>query len=289
MSFLIKDLVCLFLILISICFFIKNIEVQGIFFIMLFLAFTCEKLSYIKSLKNKLKQERELFIKTLNHDLKVATLAQLRAIELLIKANPNTLEIIKEIQNSCNYSLEMIDMMLKAYQFDNNKNNLIIQRFNIVELISDTSQYFKKLLEEKNAKIYIKSEFQNLIDADKALLAKLFQILFSVAILNSEKRKNINVIIKKEVENYVVIIAYQGNLLSQEECEKIFTEKACLTTVGFGIKMYLCKKIVEIHGGTIRALTDGGNVNMFTFKLPISKKKKNTKSFDIYRLEHSNI
>ena len=289
MSFLIKDLVCLFLILISICFFIKNIEVQGIFFIMLFLAFTCEKLSYIKSLKNKLKQERELFIKTLNHDLKVATLAQLRAIELLIKANPNNLEIIKEIQNSCNYSLEMIDMMLKAYQFDNNKNNLIIQRFNIVELISDTSQYFKKLLEEKNAKIYIKSEFQNLIDADKALLAKLFQILFSVAILNSEKRKNINVIIKKEVENYVVIIAYQGNLLSQEECEKIFTEKACLTTVGFGIKMYLCKKIVEIQGGTIRALTDGGNVNMFTFKLPISKKKKNTKSFDIYRLEHSNI
>ena len=289
MSFLVKDLVCLFLILISICFFIKNIEPQGIFFIILFLAFTCEKLSYIKSLKNKLKQERELFIKVLNHDLKVATLAQLRGLELLIKNNTNDSEIVKEIQNSCNYSLEMVDMMIKTYQFDNDKNNLIIQRCNITELINDTSQYYIKLLEEKNVKIYIKSESQNFINANKSLLEKLFQVLFSVAILNTEKRRNINVIVKKELENFVVIITYQGKLLSQEECEKIFTEKTCLTTVGFGIKMYLCKKIVEIHGGTIQALNDGENVNMFTFKLPISKKKKNTKSFDIYRLEHSNI
>ena len=199
------------------------------------------------------------------------------------------IEELKEIQNSCNYSLEMINMMIKTFQIDNARDNLIIQKFNIIELINESSQYFKKKLEEKKAKIYIKSESQSFINADKSLLAKLFQILFSVAVLNSEKQRNINVIVKKEAQNYVVIIAYQGKLLSKDECEKIFTEKTCFTTVGFGIKMYLCKKIVEIHGGTIQALTYGENVNMFTFKLPITKKNKNIKSIDLYKLEHSGI
>ena len=45
-------------------------------------------------------------------------------------------------------------MMIKTYQFDSDKNSLIIQSCNIIELINNTSQYFTELLEEKNVKIF---------------------------------------------------------------------------------------------------------------------------------------
>ena len=45
------------------------------------------------------------------------------------------------------------------------------------------------------------------------------------------------------------------------------------STIGHGIALYLCKKIIESHKGKIYASTDGIETNRFTFTIPLEEEK----------------
>ena len=62
------------------------------------------------SLKYELFSQRENFIKTLSHDIRVSTLAQIRGLDLL-QEKYNQEELIFDINESCKYSLDMINML----------------------------------------------------------------------------------------------------------------------------------------------------------------------------------
>ena len=75
--------------------------VKGLIFI-IFLIMFC----IIFVLKRENIKQRDYFIKTLSHDFRVATLAQLRGIELLAKIknyDTQQIEIIEELNKSCRY------------------------------------------------------------------------------------------------------------------------------------------------------------------------------------------
>ncbi len=57
-----------------------------------------------------------------------------------------------------------------------------------------------------------------------------------------EKQKNSN-FVKRVCDNLEVSITYSGNPLSEEECRRMFSNNPRFSTVGHGIKMYMCKKL----------------------------------------------
>ena len=68
-------------------------------------------------LRRENEKQKDFFIKTLSHDFRVATLAQLRGLEYLSKSanfEPENTELIAEITNSCQYSLEMISTLINS-------------------------------------------------------------------------------------------------------------------------------------------------------------------------------
>ena len=72
-------------------------------------------------LRRENEKQKDFFIKTLSHDFRVATLAQLRGLEYLSKSanfEPENTELIAEITNSCQYSLEMISTLINSYLFE---------------------------------------------------------------------------------------------------------------------------------------------------------------------------
>ena len=93
----------------------------------------------------------------------------------------------------------------------------------------------------------------------------------------SKKSQQIIVTVKK-VDNYAHFeIINKGITLSERDCLTMFNKTIDSTpkysTVGHGITLYLCKKIIESHKGEIYASTDGYETNKFTFTLPLEKEK----------------
>ena len=90
-----------------------------------------------------------------------------------------------------------------------------------------------------------------------------------IAQVNGEK---IVVTIECENNNVKLSVTSRGISLSNKECLNLFERTSeknpKFTTVGHGISLYLCKKIIDVHNGKIYASTDGNLVNTFTFVVP---------------------
>lgn len=253
--------------------------VKGLLLIFLFLILIYKYIKlYIYS-----KKQQEYFIKTLSHDLRVSTLAQIRGLELLEKTKE--LELVPEINNSCKYTLDMISMLLNTYRFENGEKILDYENFNISECLKTNYNMLQSLANEKGVKFYTKIDFDGFITADKLAITKLLYNLLSTAIFYAEKNSTIvtNAICNNTF--YKVSISYCGNSLSDEECRRMFSKNPRFSTVGHGIKMQLCKKIIDFHKGKIRVCNCGANINSFTFMLPITKMKSGAKPQAISMLQ----
>ena len=259
--------------LIFILFIQGNLNTYTITFIIFFIPFLV-LLNKYNCLKKEFKNEREHFIKTLSHDLRVATLAQIRALDILQKnSTSEQKDFVKEINDSCKFSLDMITTLLNSYKFKNGECVLEYENFDFSQLINQVFIKNKQLLEEKNILLNLKQNNNIYIDADKAMLSKAVTILLETAITNSAYTQEININTKQEDNSITFSVFYKGLPLTEEEYNRIFSEKHVYTTVGHGIKMQLCKKIIDFHSGKIKVSNFENNNNLLTFTIPKSKKQ----------------
>lgn len=233
-----------------------------------YLVVMCEDITEKKEIEN----QREYFIKTLIHDMRVPTIAQLRGMELLSKGvlgtvNAEQSSLISEIMNSCNYVLEMISMVLSAYRLENGEKRLVMQTFGVEELLRDCSRAIKKkghgfsyTIKPKNLKIY----------GDKSALQNVVVSLISTHSVSSASEFEISVSVKRDDICFTItrpgIAAFgaKENVISLSE----LLSNAKFTTVGYGVGLYMCKKIIDLHKGDIFASSDGANINEITFTIP---------------------
>ena len=84
-----------------------------------------------------------------------------------------------------------------------------------------------------------------------------------------KKRKRL---IKKVV---VVTIKDTGVGIDSEILPRLFTKFATTSQTGTGLGLFICKSIIEAHGGKIWALNNADSKGgaAFAFSLPISKKQ----------------
>ncbi len=234
-------------------------------------------LKFIKKycvLKRKLVKQREYFIRVLSHDLRVSTLAQLRGLELLEKLLPKAeqKELLSDIDESCRYTLDMISMLLNTFRFENGEQILNYEKINIESLLLSCITQIEKFSNEKSVEILcIKKSPADYLEADRAYITKVLVTLLITAVSNSERGKQILITVFKDGENIGFSLGYQGKSLTEEEYRRMFSDNSNFSTVGHGIRMNFCKKIIEFHKGEIKVLNNGDKINSFTFKIPVKR------------------
>ena len=111
-------------------------------------------------------------IAAITHDLKTPTVAQIRALELILKGNFGEITdlqrtFLNDILSSCNTMLDMLVNMLWLYKFDNRMVALNICSFCVNDLINEILKENKLLLNSKKqnieqnlktAKIYLSAD-----------------------------------------------------------------------------------------------------------------------------------
>ena len=222
-------------------------------------------------LYKKMKNEREYFINTLSHDLRVSTIAQIRGLELLENKSLNNLdfELIKEINNSCKFTFEMINMLLNKYKYENNEKILKYEYFNLAELINLSYKKIFALSFDKNISFIFDLDNYIISYADKDSIQKVISLLFEIAINNAIDTSSITIQTKQKNHMQEISIVYQGKSLTDEEIKRMFNNKSHFSTVGEGIRLEFCKKIIDFHKGKIFIKNLGNNLNCFTIALPI--------------------
>lgn len=228
-----------------------------------------------------IQNQKETFIATLTHDLKTPVRAQIRALELILENKFGVIEndlrdILNEVLSSCKFMQYMTDNLLTKYKSDNDQLNIVKEKNSLYELIKNNSENLRYLIEQKNQKINIlyNTDIKELEFDPHEIERVLNNLIINASEYTHENGEiTINV---DEKDNFLRIsISDNGWGIPQEDMGKIFDEYITsakkFRKVGYGLGLYICKRIIEEHKGQIYVNSEVGRGSEFIFTLPLQK------------------
>ena len=136
------------------------------------------------------------------------------------------------------------------------------------EILEGTLAPYKKLLASRIRfrEIYEGADFKCLADAAK--LGTAFRNIVINAIEAVKETGEITVLVRREDQGLTVSIRDSGPGMSKEVLDKIFEPYFSTKTAGTGLGLPISKKIIEDHGGSVRAASEPGRGTTVTVDLP---------------------
>lgn len=231
--------------------------------------------------EENLQAQRETFVASLSHDLKNPTLAQIRALELLLKGNfgniqPKQKEILEMVLDSCKYMNAMLASLLSTYRSEKGAIVLKYENISLMELAAECVEEMIYMAKDKNVQIALQNNnTSSNICADKIQIKRVIMNLLSNGIKYAFKNSCINITIFNE-QNYTCF-QFENNspFIPEDKQKSIFAQYVSFAGVhkelGIGLGLYASKKIIKAHDGEIFVKSYPDNRNIFGFKIPTTK------------------
>ncbi len=237
-----------------------------------------------ENLGEQLKNRNEIqlqFIKETAHEIRNPTQSILGLTESMLSnknQDPGHIEdLLKIIIKNAKKIKLLTDNILEAARIDSQLLTLYLEEFDLVELVKDLLKDLDNQIRDKKISLILKcKEDSILIVADKLRLNQVFLNIINNAInivqegeiiVSLERQDNINTLLVRIIDN--------GPGIPSNRKDKLFTKFVTGSKSGTGLGLYICKNIIEKHGGKIWANNNVDNDgretkgSTFTFSLPI--------------------
>ena len=232
-----------------------------------------------------LQKQRESFVASLSHDLKNPTIAQIRAIELILKGKfgtvaPEQREIMEMLLDSCKYMNAMLGSVLATYRTAKGTIVLESEKVSISDLAVECTDEMVYLAKDKRIKITLENTAKKEdVWGDRVQLRRVIMNLLSNSIKYAYSGTEIKVNVYNEGHYSCFKFENKSPYIPPDKQEKIFARYISFSKnhSGIGLGLYASRKIVEAHGGTIFVHSYKDERNIFGFKIPNDEKMKDKK------------
>ena len=154
-----------------------------------------------------------------------------------------------------------------------------LSRENISEIIRECIEEIKYLANLRNLYIQLDLPVEVYFNLDKIRIGQVITNLLSNAIKNTPSKGLVKITLK-EINNAIYFsVTDTGVGLTESDMEQLFKQfgkierygqQLDIDIEGTGLGLYISKEIVELHGGTIWAESEGRNKGA-TFKIKLFK------------------
>jgi signal transduction histidine kinase len=238
----------------------------------------------------QISKDRIEYLQNVSHQLVAPLNAMKWHIENLTAGRIATSDRIQKVLRSV-YSQATISVhlaknfaLMSNLEADHSINNLRepLEPVNLCKLMINLADDFQPLAWDKDIQIeVIKNPLE--LAPDVLLLKELISQVFSNILENAVKYSSHGTVITidgdRDIKNNMVTIRIKnrGIPLGPEDQKHLFTrgyrsqEAKNQYPAGTGFGLYIAKRIVEIHEGTISASTDSSNKTVFSVSLSIDK------------------
>lgn len=225
-------------------------------------------------------RQRETYISTLSHDLKIPTIAQIRALELIVNGsmgaiNAGQKEILDLTLDSCYSMYDMLSTILSTYKYENNDVILNYEKFSILELMEQVFAKTDATLRGKNIKIHIVAkDRQDCIYADKVQMKKAFTNLIDFCVANAYQDTIISCEVEKNTLTNAVNVSllYESPYIKTDSINNMFemytTSAEKFNKVGSSLNLYLAKQIITAHCGELNVDSKQSSYSRCSIVLP---------------------
>ena len=220
---------------------------------------------------------RDDFIATLTHDLRTPLLAAISGLEFILngtlgETNEKQKELLSAMKKSNEDMLGLTNALLEVYRYEAGKIFLCKTRFSINELVKECAKELDVLFKQNNSTFELDFDCDDIeINADKNEIRRVILNLLGNAIKHGGENIKVRVTLKKELKDFILSVEDNGGGLSEDDQKKLFKrfsqgtskKRSCST----GLGLYLSRRIVEAHNGTIWVESELNKGSKFTFRL----------------------
>jgi signal transduction histidine kinase len=246
--------------------------------------------------RERLSREREDFVYRLTHDLRTPLVAADRMLTLFQQeafgpTSPDMDEAIATMIQSNQNLLQMVNTILEVYRHDAGHKNLKFTPCDLSQVIREVIQELAPLAEDKGLKLTVDLDPEagpkriTTVMGDRMELRRLIAHLVNNAIKFTQKG-NIDVrligapiksLSDADTSNAWVTIEVQdtGCGIPPDDQQMLFERfrqgGGDNRRAGSGLGLYLARRIVEGHQGTIGVESQVGQGSLFTIRLPVQQ------------------
>lgn len=221
---------------------------------------------------------RDEFVAVAAHELRNPLNVFHLSLQLLYRRT-GEIEGVREILDRSRFQLDRLNMLIERLldvsRIRSGRFELFPDAFDLNELVREV--VFRLLGQHSDAPISIETDPAAIGSWDRVRIDQAITNLLSNAIKYGEK-KPIKVAVAVARDEAIVSIADQGIGLAPSDVGRIFEqfERATLraNNEGFGLGLWITRRIAEAHGGSVSAESELGKGSTFMLRLPLQRLRK---------------
>ena len=258
----------------------------------------------IRSLKAQLiKMDRKVqeatadklsFFTNITHEFRTPITLIIGPIERALKLsyNPQVIEQLHFVERNSKYLLSLINQLMDFRKIESEKMELVKTGGNFLTFVDSLITPFQAFAAERGIAVMTYSRLQSAAFLfDEEALRKVLTNLLSNAIKFTPNGGKVSIYItairrqEKGKEELYLCVSDTGSGIAEEDIAHIFdrfyqsrhsVKYPVYGQSGTGIGLYLCKRIVELHGGEIIARNHRGAGCSFRLFLPLQQVEETT-------------
>lgn len=220
-------------------------------------------------------RERAEFVGIIAHELKNTVTAMLVSLELVPDRDPGLLGLVAENLGRSTHNLErMISELLCFARTNGTELSVRLSPVNVVSVVCGACHDLAPLLSQYDLGLSLDiSDPDLVVMADEARLQQVMLNLLINACKFSRRGGTIAVSVRKAQPGFVrVAVEDCAPPIEEAKANHLFLPyyrgERTREIPGSGLGLYICRRLIEAHGGEIRAESrDSGNT--FSFTLPL--------------------
>ena len=226
---------------------------------------------------------KDEFLATLSHELRTPLSAILGWTQLLLREGPpkgadEQKRAIEVIDRNARAQVQLIDDLLDLSRIMTGKLRLDLHQISFAGVIEAAVDSATPAAEAKGIRLKaILGAGQDIISADGSRLQQVVWNLLTNAIKFTPKGGQVQVLLQRVNSHLELSVSDTGIGIPPNYLPHVFdrfSQKDSSTTRsygGLGLGLAICKQLVELHGGSIRAASQGeGKGSTFSVHLPLS-------------------
>ncbi|WP_303012488.1 two-component regulator propeller domain-containing protein [uncultured Bacteroides sp.] len=247
------------------------------------------------------------FFTNITHEFRTPVTLIIGPIERALKLsrNPQVVEQLNLVERNSKYLLSLVNQLMDFRKVESGKLEIIKTQGNLLNLANSIITPFKAFAGERNIKLnhYYRMETPDIL-YDGEAMRKVITNLLSNAIKFTPNGGTISLyiasltLINGEKKLYICV-KDTGSGIPEEDINRIFNrfyqsrnqmKYPVYGQAGTGIGLYLCKKIIQIHGGEIKVRNNRHTGCSFRILLPLQPgNEKNGKVVSVYHNDTETI
>ena len=232
----------------------------------------------LKPIENVL-EEQKRFVADASHELKTPLTALQTSIEVTLRDKKLNLngakKVLAENLDDIESLKKLSNDLLALTSYQQNGDKMTKTKVSVREAVESAYKKIRPLAKKKDIKITLKMKEAKLI-VNKESLEKLITILLDNAVKYTNKGGKVSLSTSKGGRYFIIRVKDNGIGISERDLPHIFDRfyqadqsRSKLSSGGSGLGLSIAKRIVKLHGGSIKADSVINKGSTFTVRLPL--------------------